>query len=627
MHENCILEMGSVFLISGAFERRAGLQLRGLIIIATAFAGFPMVPAQAGPVIPKKMCQDWASSAFIRSEGSVTEGGLTGKLGRLADPATGRFVEHRTYEPFSTGTGYDGRLSWSQDVSGAAHSLNAEFARRLTVTDRWIATRGWCRSGHGGARIRMLSTTRERGTVLDRWRATPRNGAPVELLFDRSSGLLRRFVEQLTESRLVETYSDWRRLANGAWLPFRERLDYPEDESQVTTRLDRASLVRREPKGAFERPGIPADHAILSASRTTSVPYEDDGRTRVYVPVTIDGHGPFTFELDSGGHLILTAETAEALGLRPKGELSSTGAAAVMKAGYVKLGELRIGDAVIRNQPAKVLPLPPWTSDRGTRPPRAGIIGLELFERFVVSIDPKAKVVTLSDPEVAASHRGVPLAIRFAEDAPLVDGGYGGHAGDFMIDTGNAGPTIIEYEWAAPRGLTARLKNGLRVDDDFYRCEAVRVGPVKLDREVIDYVGPTKSGSESTHAVAGIYGAPLLSRFDSTYDYSRGTAWLRPLADVGLKPFNRSGLLLSKEPGRSLKVDGTIEGSPAAAAGVKAGDVIIALDGKDTAAMSRAETGQILARPAGQIVQLDVQGKTGGPRHIELRLWNVLPCK
>jgi hypothetical protein len=572
------------------------------------------------------MCAAWASSPVVRSEGSVVEGGLTGKLDRLADPKTGRFIERRSYSVFSTATGYDGKSSWSQDVSGASHSLNAEFARRLSVTDQWVAIRGRCRPGHGGARLRFISSARERRTRLDHWRATPRGGAPIDLFFERSSGLLNRIIEQQTESHLVETFSHWQRLMNGAWLPFREQLDYPEDESLVTINLDRASLGRAEPKGVFDRPPTPADHAILSASRTTSIPYEDDGRTRVYVPVTINGRGPFIFELDSGGHLILTAETTRTLGLTPQGQLSSTGATAVTRAGYVKLRELRIGDAVMRNQPAKVLPLPPWSSDRGSLPPRAGIIGLELFERFMVSIDPATKMVTLSDPATATTHSGVPLTLRFAEDAPLVDGGYAGYAGDFMIDTGNAGGTIIEYEWAAPRGLTPRLKNGLRVDDDFYRCDAIRIGPVTLDREVIDYVGPTRSGSESTHAVAGIYGAPLLSRFSATYDYSRGKAWLEPLASVGPKSFNRSGLLLSKEPGQYLKVDGTIQKSPGAAAGLTAGDLITALNGKDTAAMSRAETAQILSEPAGEIIQLEVQGQTARPRHVALQLRDVLPC-
>jgi hypothetical protein len=603
------------------------LDLRELIIIGMAFAA-TAAPARPSPHVPNAMCAAWASSRPIRSEGTVAEGGLTGKLSRLADPRTGRFAERRSYEVFTTGTGYDGKASWSQDVSGAAHSLNAEFARRLTLTDQWIATRGWCRAGHGPARMRFVSTTRERGRVLDHWRAIPRGGAPVDLLFDRSTGLLHRFAEQLTESRLVETYSQWRRLTDGAWLPFREQLDYPEDESHVTIRVTHAEPFRAALKGAFEPPPIPADHAVLSPSRTTTVPYEDDGRTRVYVPVTIDGHGPYAFELDSGGHLILTAETAEALGLRPVGQLSSTGATAVMRAGYVKLGELRIGDAVMRNQVAKVLPLPRWSSDRGTHPPRAGIIGLELFERFVVSIDPKAKTVMLSDPAAAAAHAGIPLTLRFAEDAPLVDGGYAGSAGDFMIDTGNAGPTIIEHQWAAAKGLTTRLKNGLQVDDDgFYRCDTVRIGPVRLDREVINYVGPAQSGSESTHAVAGIYGAPLLSRFNGTYDYSRGAAWLQPLTDVGPRPFNRSGLLLSKEPGQPLKVDGIIPGSPAAAAELNAGDLITALDGKDSAVMSRAEAAEILARPAGAIVQLLVRSKSAESQHVELRLRDVLSCE
>ena len=39
---------------------------------------------------------------------------------------------------------------------------------------------------------------------------------------------------------------------------------------------------------------------MLHGRRAATVPYEDDDRTRVDLPVYLDGKGPFLFELDNG---------------------------------------------------------------------------------------------------------------------------------------------------------------------------------------------------------------------------------------------------------------------------------------------------------------------------------------
>jgi hypothetical protein len=371
-------------------------------------------------------------------------------------------------------------------------------------------------------------------------------------------------------------------------------------------------------------PSLPPDHAIVDGPSSV-VGYDDDARARVYVPVTINGKGPFTFELDSGGHLILTSETAAALHLSPEGRLSSTGSTGVLVASYVRLDEIRIGNAVLRNQPAKVLPLSPTSSDRGARPPRAGIIGLELFERFVVGIDPRSKTIRLSLPVRGARYPGKPLQLEFVEDAPLVRGSFGESPGEFMLDTGNAGRTIIEHHWASEHGLLDQLRRGLKIDDEIYHCDSLTVGPFGM-AEIVAYDGPVHVGSESTHAFAAVLGQPLLSRFNSTYDYSSGKVWLQPLRDEGLKPFDRSGLLLSKDPGEPFKVDGIIARSPAAQSGIQSGDLILTVNGMATVPMSRADLSQVLTREAGTRVSLRVQRSSGSIVLVQLTLRDVLPC-
>ena len=115
------------------------------------------------------------------------------------------------------------------------------------------------------------------------------------------------------------------------------------------------------------------------------------------------------------------------------GDFRSTGGGVgVVRAGLVRVREIRIGSAIIRSQAAKVVPLRESSNDRGPRPPRAGILGLELFERFAVQLHRASKTVTLKPLETfVAAPESVSLPIRFNEDAPLTAGTFNGVAGDF----------------------------------------------------------------------------------------------------------------------------------------------------------------------------------------------------
>jgi hypothetical protein len=560
----------------------------------------------------------------IAAHGTVTEGGLAGTFDRVVDPATGRFAEHLIYELFTTGSGHDGRSEWVQDVSGGAHFLNAKFARQLAATDLWVAQRGWCDPTYRKAHMKRLAPSRADQGRYDRWQARPVGGAPVELTFERSSGFLHSVAEQLSQSRSIITYSRWRRLPNGYWIPLGELRSYPEDESSTEVDIHQAGLATAM-KASFAPPALPHDYGISNAAGMTTITYEDDGRTRVYIPVTVNGKGPFTFELDSGGHLILTAETAEQLGLNPQGNIASGGTNSVRRAGYVRLSDVGIGGAYLHDQPAKVLTLPNASSDRGNRPPRAGVIGLELFERFVVGIDRLSKTVTLQLPRTLRSPRGVSLSLKFAEDAPLVTGKFGGRSGDFMLDTGNAGPTIIEHAWATKNSLLPRLR-GLKINDATYRCDRIQVGPYNLSREIISYFGPVVQGSESMRAAAGILGEPLLSRFNTLYDYSRAMVWLQELPNSRARPFNRSGLVVTKDVGEFLKVSEVLAASPGAEVGVNKGDTILAIDGKSTDKMGRAEASERFAGDLGQKVTLLIRSEKATSTKV-LYLRNVLPCR
>jgi hypothetical protein len=108
------------------------------------------------------------------------------------------------------------------------------------------------------------------------------------------------------------------------------------------------------------------------------VVYEDDGVGRIFVPVMIDGQGPFPFEVDTGSDFVLTAETAAALHLKGAGTVNTTGGGTgVIQQSTVPTREIRSGNAFMLNHPAWVIAFAPTSNDRGKRPPRAGFVGAE----------------------------------------------------------------------------------------------------------------------------------------------------------------------------------------------------------------------------------------------------------
>jgi Aspartyl protease/PDZ domain len=386
----------------------------------------------------------------------------------------------------------------------------------------------------------------------------------------------------------------------------------------------------------FARPASPHDYAITGDKHSATVSYEDDGIGRIFVPVFIDGKGPFSFEVDTGGHLILTTRTAKQIHLEPVGNSSvSGGGTGVLHEGTVRAAEIRIGAAVIRDQPIWVLPLPDWANDRGVRSPRAGILGLELFERFAVQLNRKAKSMTLTPLEnFSGQARGVALPLAFTEDAPLTRGSFNGLSGDFELDSGNAGLAIIEGYWAEDNGLRDFFARGIPwagsgIGGEYgikLRRGEVTLGSIKLPHEVVSCAGLMARGSESTQLQAGVIGESSLYRFDMVYDYARERVWIDPTTNVPRRPFNRAGLRLRKETPDAFTVSFVVPNSVAALAGIRKGDQVRSIDGRAASKLAASDAAVIFGHPEGTKVTLTIAPKSGASEHpVNLRLKDMVP--
>jgi hypothetical protein len=581
--------------------------------------------------LPQVGCAEWHRASALTLQGPVQEGGLNGRFTLLLDPRDGRNTVSRDFGVFSESSGFDGRVGWSRDHSGGSHDLNAEAARAISTTESWLLRRGWC-DVHDVA-VETMPDESDVGAAVSVWRVTPKDGVPTILRFDRRTGLLRQAEYRTWGNRLVRRYDDWRDGGRGLMIAFSERDEDPEDEE---TQKITVSLVRLGknyfPPSTFVRPAQPKDYAILGGAQSTTVRYEDDGGARIYVPVLVNGKGPYAFEIDTGGHLIIGTELAKALELKPVGQFANTGAGtAVTQTGVVANQEIRIGNAVIRRQVAKVRPFP---NDRVTgKPPRMGLLGLELFERFAVRIDRAKKEVVLTPLERFTAGSGTALPIRFIEDAPLTRGAYNGMPGDFEIDSGNAGPTIIEGYWAHAHGLDATLSKGLQWAagsgasgyQEWLSRGDLELGSIRLPHQIVSYVGQPTRGSESTQLQAGLAGEWALHCFDTTYDYRHGIVWVGTRGDCPELPFNHAGLRVAKD-GDELVATIVLPGTPAEAAGIRTGDRIVSIGAQDASGLSARDAGMLLAGPIGSELDMVFAAKGGGElRDVRLKLVELVP--
>jgi len=405
----------------------------GSVFFAFALLVQAVAPAAAGddPLAAMRVamgCAAWSGLGAYRADGTRDEDSLHGDVHETVDVRTGRYMFSTRNNVYTRAAGFDGASQWVRDRSGASHALNAPHARALARTDAWLRRRGWCAVDRGGATLTRAAVRIENRRGYDVVTATPAGGAPVEMWIDRSTHLLERTVEQLPVSRLIEHFDDWRTV-DGTVIAFERREVYPEDDAVEVTHLRSVVRLPNVAPAIFTSPPRPRDAAIVGGL-STSFPYRIDG-SKIIVEVRVNGQGPFPFVLDTGGHLILTPATARRLGIRAAGSASSLGQGeAVLKADFARVREIRVGGARMTNQVAKILPLGFRRLERGPRPPKAGWLGLELFERYATTIDPNVHRITLARIDRPRPvPRGERIPIVFDEDAPHVRCTVASHPG------------------------------------------------------------------------------------------------------------------------------------------------------------------------------------------------------
>jgi hypothetical protein len=342
-------------------------------------------------------------------------------------------------------------------------------------------------------------------------------------------------------------------------------------------------------------------YSLIGSSKSVSFPFEVKNNL-IVIPVILNDYIPLKFILDTGVKTSILTEKGftDLMNVEYSRKISLAGVniTKVVEAYVASNIKFSFPGASAKNQLLLVLE-EDYLRLRNTLGAEVhGLMGHDMFSRFVVEIDYVNQMITLHEPKsFKAPKRGYSrIDLEIIDSKPYIytyvrQNNSQKIQAKLLVDTGASLSVMLERntnpEFMIPekslvsnlgRGLTGDLYGHIgRINTleilDFTFSDVIASFPVEME-----YPEDMNRGDRN-----GILGADVLNRFNLIFNYSKGELYLKKNKDYK-KPFNynMSGMSIIAD-GVSLKkfvVESVRENSPADQAGLMQGDIVIKFNGK-----------------------------------------------
>jgi len=596
-----------------------GIALLALVLGALAV---PSLADQTTPPTPSDLFASfkaatggsaWDSVTTFVTECSIEQGGLTGVDENWQDATTGKYADRFTIGGVTGGDGFDGVKSWVVDSAGIPRYVDSDEETRIAITTAYLtALSYWYPTRRAGTSVYDGSSTSD-GTTFDKVTVTPVGGLPIDLWFDRSSHLLVKTVETTSNKTVTTTFSNYEAL-DGIILPYKSVISTGNRAYDLNVNVTSEQINVPVASSIFQIPAPEAADYTLASGSTwpVQVPFAYV-LGHIYLPIKVNGYGPYAAILDTGGQFAFTPQFAKDNKIGFTGRLPGSGIGpSTVNEGIANVSQLQIGNITINKPLAIVLPMP--------TPKDNPLVGSEIFSRFAVKIDFDHLVISLTPLSTFNySGSGAVVPFQFIDSTPEVTATLDGISGQYLIDTGSSNSVEIFPAYIASNKLADKYKAAFTTTSGYgvggtETAGIARAGTFSIGgataNNILLYLSNAKHGAFSNKALAGNIGEGFLHKFNLTFDYGRQEIVFEPNSFYGEPDsYERLGVTLDATPSGCVVTD-VIAGSPAALAGIRTGDIIVSANNHPTYDKNAVQLETEMLAPAGTVLDLVVKHGT-----------------
>ena len=349
--------------------------------------------------------------------------------------------------------------------------------------------------------------------------------------------------------------------------------------------------------------------AIPQPRSSARIPFEIINNL-IIVKVQVNNSKPLSFILDTGASSsVINESRAKELGLKLEGGAEATTGGGSIEASFAKGVSLRLSGVELSGVTLAAIRLSGLEAGFGQNVD--GILGYEIFNRYVVEIDYISHTVVFHEPKTYLyTGKGSVIPITLIEATPFIrtkvmQRSTKAVEGNFLFNTGGVGPLLFSASFATKNKILEHSTKALKITTGAIlanqtTARVARIKQLQLGRFIIN--NPFVNFSQNTQGTEtgtddnGFIGAEILRRFKIIVDYSRKQVILERNKNF-YEPFefDMSGMSLAAQGSdyKVFRVRTLIENSPAAEAGLRVGDIIVAINGKPAAGMRLTQIRQM----------------------------------
>lgn len=377
--------------------------------------------------------------------------------------------------------------------------------------------------------------------------------------------------------------------------------------------------------------GAPADGSYKWSSgilTSTSIPFELAGNL-VVLPLEINGVKT-KFILDTGmpmmGGLFTDFSKAAAFNFNYVGEAQVGGAGGGGAKAKIANGiKFKIGDLEFNNQTFVVMPESKNLSFFETD----GVIGGEIFTRFIVDINYDNQIITLTEPaHYNFSKDAEEIQLPFEFNYPFINCSA-------TMESGEVIPLNMVLDLGASHNLSLVLgsQNNIVLPEKNLKVSTGR----GITKEIFGFTGrikefkigfytfnnPLISFNENklmSFEKEGNLGSGILRRFNITFDYPNKRIFIKPNKSFyNSFEFNMAGIQFSKSKDGRMIIDNVLPNTPGSEAGLEKEDVLLMVNNVNIGDINKNDLKNIFEKE-NAIVELTIKrGETTKTFPVKLR--------